>query len=147
MDNSRTPKIIIIESDEQLRNSLAWTLEQEGYTIRGFPDLESAHEELSDGGCDLVISDLFLYEMGEESVSRLLRMQPGDIPVLVIMAYPESELNNMAQRIFGNAYFNVTEEMERLRNSIHTMVPLPGKLPRRDQTENEFSNSGTHRTT
>lgn len=120
------PNILIIESDESLKRTVISMLEHDEFTVVGMTDLISARQELARNNYDLVITDLFLYEKDQLKISDIIRTGLGDIPIFVVMAYPEAEIRMSARRVFGEKFFNLTEELDRLRQSVFDLLSKNG---------------------
>lgn len=79
-------KILIVEDDEKLRNSLSEGLRSKGYAIDVAKDGESADEKAFCENDDIIILDLNLPKMDGFSVLKNLRKEKADVPVLILSA-------------------------------------------------------------
>lgn len=52
--------ILIVEDEEEIRESIAEILTQSGYKVTSFGDVDGAEEYLKDGSVDLILSDILL---------------------------------------------------------------------------------------
>ena len=77
--------ILIVEDDETLRDTLAYNLEQAGYTVTvavdGLAGLELARADEP----DLIVLDLMLPELDGFSVCRILRRE-SNVPIIILTA-------------------------------------------------------------
>ena len=79
-------KILIVEDEEKLRNSLAEGLRLKGYAIDVAGDGESADEKAFYERYDLIILDLNLPKLDGFSVLENFRKENLDVPVLILSA-------------------------------------------------------------
>lgn len=79
-------KILIVEDEEKLRNSLAEGLRLKGYAIDVAGDGESADEKAFYERYDLIILDLNLPKIDGFSVLENFRKENLDVPVLILSA-------------------------------------------------------------
>ncbi|MBQ6395507.1 MAG: response regulator transcription factor [Atopobiaceae bacterium] len=85
---SETKKILIVEDEKTIRDSVAAYLEREDYWVRGVGDGLSALEEFEKHGFDLIILDLMLPKMSGERVCRAIR-DTSDVPIIMLTAKGE----------------------------------------------------------
>ena len=79
-------RILVVEDDRTLRQTLTYNLEREGYDARGAVDGEQALAAIRDGGLDLVLLDLMLPGMSGMEVLRTARAEGIDTPVVILSA-------------------------------------------------------------
>ncbi|MBS1871008.1 MAG: response regulator transcription factor [Actinobacteria bacterium] len=84
-DISRPPRVLVVEDDEEIAQTLQRSLRMEGYDVRiasdGVAALDDAHAFLP----DLVVLDLGLPRLDGIEVARTLREQ-DDVPILMLTA-------------------------------------------------------------
>jgi len=84
-DISRAPRVLVVEDDEEIAQTLQRSLRMEGYEVRiasdGVAALDDAHAFLP----DLVVLDLGLPRLDGIDVARTLREQ-DDVPILMLTA-------------------------------------------------------------
>jgi len=84
-DISRPPRVLVVEDDEEIAQTLQRSLRMEGYDVRiasdGVAALDDAHAFLP----DLVVLDLGLPRLDGIAVARTLREQ-DDVPILMLTA-------------------------------------------------------------
>ena len=82
-------KILLVEDDRALRESLLQILQHGGYDVESVVDGRTADERLSAGAYDLVVLDLGLPELDGVEVLRRLRGRRDPTAVLVLTARDE----------------------------------------------------------
>jgi len=84
-DISRAPRVLVVEDDDEIAQTLQRSLRLEGYEVRiasdGVAALDDAHAFLP----DLVVLDLGLPRLDGLDVARTLREQ-DDVPILMLTA-------------------------------------------------------------
>src|SRR5579884_3720306 len=80
-------KILIVDDQEMMRDSLAATLAREGHEITAAGDGAAAVQKLSAGRFDLLISDLKMPKMtGIELLGEAKKLRP-EMPVVLMTAF------------------------------------------------------------
>lgn len=80
-----TSRVLLIEDDDSIRQSLALLLGQEGYAVAEAPDGESGLRSYEQSGTDLVLVDLMLPGIDGFEVVRRLR-RASDVPIVIVTA-------------------------------------------------------------
>lgn len=83
-ETQETPRILVVEDDERLRNLLAALLRLEGYWVVTAVDGEDALEALRETGLDLVVTDLCMPRMDGGELIRRMEQEHPSMPVLVM---------------------------------------------------------------
>lgn len=89
-------RILMVEDDNALRDTLVQALSQAGYGVDPVADGRVADHALATGGYDLVVLDLGLPEMDGTEVLRRMRSRLDRTPVLVLSAR-----DDIAERVHG----------------------------------------------
>jgi len=84
-DFSRSPRVLVVEDDEDIAQALQRSLRMEGYDVRTSPDGEDALEQGRSFAPDLVILDLGLPKLDGVEVAKALRGD-DDVPILILTA-------------------------------------------------------------
>ena len=84
-----TVRLLLVEDDPRVRQSLSLALEDEGYDVLGVESGEQALAVLRETTPDVVLLDLTLPGMDGIEVCRRVR-ETGDIPVIMVTARAES---------------------------------------------------------
>src|SRR5271170_3010377 len=94
-------RILIIDDEAGIRESLEVLLSLEGYTIDTAPDGEAGLNALGQRSYDLVLLDLALPGMNGIEVLGQIRERYPDLPVIMITAY--GTVNNVVDAIRAGA--------------------------------------------
>ncbi|MBT8495143.1 MAG: response regulator, partial [Deltaproteobacteria bacterium] len=88
-------RVLVVDDDVSLRQSVAQVLEDEGYTVDHAPDGVSALSRVAENRPDLILLDVLMPNMnGRQVLERLRRDQEtADIPILVMTAVSGLETN------------------------------------------------------
>lgn len=84
-----SPRILFIEDDENLRNVLAISLRQEGYSVDEAASGEAGLDSFDRSGADVVIVDLRLPGIDGFEVTRALRRK-SQVPITIVTAHNDS---------------------------------------------------------
>lgn len=96
MPRVHTLRILLVEDDNTLSDTLAQALRQSGYTLDAVADGVAADAALCQDHFDLVILDLGLPHMDGMQVLKRLRTRKSNIPVLILTAR-----DSLADRVNG----------------------------------------------
>ena len=86
-----TNKVFIVEDEPDLRDTLQYNFENEGFKVKSFPNGESFLETIKNDKPNLVILDLMLPGISGLDVCRDLRMNEVNENVAVVMLTAKSE--------------------------------------------------------
>lgn len=78
-------RILIVEDDKTVRETLALNLRAEGYEVLTAEDGERGLKQAREGDPDLVVLDVMLPEVDGLTVCRMLRRE-SDVPVILLTA-------------------------------------------------------------
>jgi two-component system response regulator MprA len=81
-----SPKILVVEDEEQIASFLRRGLTYEGYEVETAPDGPAALAKARDARPDLVVLDLMLPGMDGLEVCRRLRTAHSSLPILILTA-------------------------------------------------------------
>jgi two-component system response regulator RegX3 len=115
---SQRAKILLVEDESSLAESVRYSLEREGFGVIVAPDGRRAIERFRAEKPDLVILDLMLPEMSGIDVCRMIR-QESTVPIVVVTA-KDSEADKVAGLELGaddyvTKPFSVRELVSRVR--------------------------------
>ena len=83
--NDAVPRILIVEDEASLADSVRYNLEREGFQVAVAADGRRAIERFRDFAPSLVILDLMLPEMSGLDVCRQIRLG-SDVPIIIVTA-------------------------------------------------------------
>ncbi len=87
MANERTTRILVVDDEEIVRESLGGWLEKDGYTVCAMPDGRSAIEKLKSEPWSIMVVDLKMPGMdGLQVLEEAKKLRP-DIAVVIMTAY------------------------------------------------------------
>ena len=86
-----TKKVFIVEDEPDLRDTLQYNFENEGFKVKSFPNGESFLETIKNDKPNLVILDLMLPGISGLDVCRDLRMNEVNENVAVVMLTAKNE--------------------------------------------------------
>jgi two-component system, OmpR family, response regulator RegX3 len=115
---SQRAKILLVEDESSLAESVRYSLEREGFAVIVAPDGRRAIERFRAEKPDLVILDLMLPEMSGIDVCRMIR-EESTVPIVVVTA-KDSEADKVAGLELGaddyvTKPFSVRELVSRVR--------------------------------
>jgi DNA-binding response OmpR family regulator len=86
-------RILVVEDDATIRETLAFSLKKEGYVVSVSPDGAQALSQARSIRPDLILLDLMLPELSGLELTRILR-QEGNVPIIMLTA-KESEVDKV----------------------------------------------------
>src|ERR1700739_142465 len=84
-DYSRSPRVLVVEDDDEIAQVLQRSLRMEGYDVRVAVDGRTALEQGRSFAPDMVILDLGLPQIDGIEVAKTLR-ESDDVPILILTA-------------------------------------------------------------
>ena len=119
-----TTRVLIVEDDRHIIESLTFVLERDGCTVESALDGESALQRLRAGARpDLVILDVMLPRLNGFEVLKTIRADPAlrGLPVIVLTAKGQQQDRRMAEEIgvegFMTKPFANTDIVEAVRRA------------------------------
>jgi two-component system response regulator RegX3 len=115
------PRILIVEDEESLSDSVRYNLEREGYSVAVARDGRGALEAFRSQNPALVILDLMLPEVSGLDVCRAIRAE-SDVPIIMVTA-KDSEADKVTGLELGaddyvTKPFSVRELVSRVRANL-----------------------------
>ena len=111
-------RILVVEDEESLADSVRYNLEREGYAVTVAPDGRRAIERFRIDKPNLIVLDLMLPEISGLDVCRMIR-QESDVPIIMVTA-KDSEADKVTGLELGaddyvTKPFSVRELVSRVR--------------------------------
>lgn len=100
MSDSGIQKILVVEDDDAVRQSLRILLEGEGFQVIGAPDGERVVQTVRDQAIDLVITDILMPQREGLETIQALRKHDRQLPIIAISGAAHLEYLVAAQQ-FG----------------------------------------------
>ena len=121
-------KILIIDDDRVLRQTLAAALETEGYAVAEATNGREGLNKALPGNFDLVILDIVMPELGGLDVCRKLRESGRQIPVIILSGKKKKEVDKvLGLELGGDDYltkpFGVDEFIARVHAVLRRSKP------------------------
>ncbi len=116
-----TRRILLVEDDEPLAETLRYNLIREGYSVTWSADGEDALKQASSKNPDLVILDLMLPKLDGFDVCRRIRSE-RDVPILILSARDDETDKVVGLELGADDYvtkpFGLKELLARVRAMI-----------------------------
>jgi len=120
--DKNTGRILIIESDQEIRSLLIDFIKNEGYEADSVEKGTYAFKKLMTGSFDLIITDIRLPGFSGLDILRGLKKIQPETPVVVITAFEGEDAYSEAYERGANAYLEKPIQLKKLRELIHQMV-------------------------
>jgi two-component system response regulator RegX3 len=125
----RQIRILIVEDEESLADSVRYNLEREGFAVTTASDGRQALERFASEPYDLVVLDLMLPEVSGLDVCRRIRAA-SDVPIIMVTA-KDSEADKVTGLELGaddyvTKPFSVRELVSRVRANLRRSLPKEG---------------------
>lgn len=103
-DQQTKPRILVVDDEESIVDSVATVLRYEGFDVEQASSGRTALALAQEGGFDLLILDVMLPDLDGFEVTRRLRADGIDVPVLFLTAKNEPEDMVAGLAIGGDDY-------------------------------------------
>jgi|SRR5262249_18436433 len=122
------PVVFVIDDDHAVRNSLKFSLEIEGFSVRAYPEPSKLLAEADLPGLGCLVIDYNLPEMNGLALLNRLRERGVAMPALLITTHPSLTLRERAaaagMRIIEKPLFNDTL-LDGVREALARQPQLP----------------------
>lgn len=115
-------RILLVEDEEHLRDTIKLNLELEGYTVIATGDGLDALNTIREGRFNLVILDIMIPTMNGFDVSERIRLENRDTPILVLSAKNSSEDRVKGLKLGANDYLTKPFNLEELLLRVGILV-------------------------
>ena len=120
--SSSNGKILVIDDEADIRESLETLLEMEGYSVELAVDGADGLRKLGKGRYDLVLLDLMLPDTNGMDVLVDVRANDRQTPIIMLTAYGSLEVAVNAIKAGANDYFSKPWDNDKLIIEIATMI-------------------------
>ncbi|RRA48508.1 response regulator transcription factor [Acidipila sp. EB88] len=108
--------ILLVDGNEQALSVRKFMLETRGYRVVEAATAAEALERFTQGGIDLVVSDLLLAGMDGNEMVRRMKAESPDVPALLVSAtVKEFSRAEAADAFLPKGAFSPSEMVERIR--------------------------------
>ena len=90
-------KILVVDDEEHIRDSLGFMLEKMGYTVKTEKDASNALNLLEQEHFDIIVSDVTMPKINGHELARRLREEHPEIHIILISGFREEELLEAAE--------------------------------------------------
>jgi len=87
--STRLPRVLVVDDDEAIRIALERTLDLEGFAVATVPGGRAALDAVADQPPDVMVLDIMMPDLDGVSVTKALRGQGRQMPILVLSALDE----------------------------------------------------------
>ena len=115
-------RILVIDDEPEIRESLELLLTSEGYTVDLAPNATEGERRLGSRRYDIVLLDLMMPDKSGMDVLRDFRLVDSETPVVMITAYGSVEGAVQAVKLGANDFFPKPWDNEKLLIEIGRMV-------------------------
>jgi EAL domain-containing protein (putative c-di-GMP-specific phosphodiesterase class I) len=117
-------RVLVAEDDDQVRRPLMRFLSLAGYDVAGAENGRQAHELLSGGGFDAVISDIAMPELDGIQLLRMIREHDTDLPVVLVTGAPDVTSAMQAVRLGALLYLIKPVDLDEIKRAVARAVRL-----------------------
>ena len=125
-------KILLVDDDEQLRNSFYNLLSAEGYTVRAAASGEMALQLCAEELPDVVIMDVRMSGLDGLATLKLLKQKEPRLPVIIMTAYSTTEAAIEATKLGAFDYilkpFEIPDVLELLSKAMEASRVMRGRV-------------------
>ena len=115
-------RILVVDDEADIRESLEYLLLQEGYVVETAPDATEGLRKMESGRYDLVLLDLMMPDRSGLDVLRDVRRKDRETPIFVITAYGSVPVAVEALKAGANDFFEKPWKNEKLLIEIERMI-------------------------
>lgn len=120
--NSSKGRILVVDDEADIRESLETLLCLEGYQVEMAPNATEGLRKIEAGSHDLILLDLMMPDRSGMDVLRDVREREIDTPIFMITAYGSVEVAVNALKAGANDYFSKPWDNEKLLIEIERMI-------------------------
>jgi DNA-binding NtrC family response regulator len=120
----RRPRLVVIEDDPAVRDSLRFTLDLQGYDVRDFDDGASAIADSDILAADGLLIDYALPDMNGVAVLEALQRRGSRCPVIIIASDASAHCRQRAEQA-GARFIEKSLMAEALNALVRDTFPTP----------------------
>jgi CheY-like chemotaxis protein len=119
----RVARILVVEDDETLRETLTEVLADEGHDVRGAAHGYEALERLDEWSADLIVLDLMMPRMDAFEFREHQRHRPDAATTKVMVLSAARELESAADRLGADAWLAKPFNLADVIDSVAELLP------------------------
>jgi CheY-like chemotaxis protein len=119
----RVARILVVEDDETLRETLTEVLADEGHDVRGAAHGYEALERLDEWSADLIVLDLMMPRMDAFEFREHQRHRPDAATTKVMVLSAARELETAADRLGADAWLAKPFNLADVIDSVAELLP------------------------
>jgi DNA-binding response OmpR family regulator len=131
-----TQRILVIEDDFAIRNSVEFALRREAYQVKTLSSGETAMETVRDFSPDLILLDIMLPVKNGHEICEELRQIDQSIAIIMVSALGEASDRIAGLRLGADDYvskpFSLDELLERVRANLRRSSKNRSTVPKAD---------------
>jgi len=112
-------RILLVEDEAHLRDTIELNLDMEGYDVEVVPDGRKALEAVVEKRFDLMILDIMIPEVNGFQVCETIRLRGNQLPILILSAKGDAKDKVMGLKLGADDYlskpFNLEEFLLRIK--------------------------------
>ena len=125
--NTGSRRILVVDDEDEIRQSLRGVLSDEGFTVEEAGDGRRAFEMLSASRPDLVILDVWLPEIDGIALLEQIKARHPGLPVVIICGHANIEAAVRATRLGAADFIEKPFSIEALLGSIERALGAPNQ--------------------
>ena len=135
MNETRAPRILLVDDEDAIQKLLTYPMEKEGYEIVQVMDGETALEKFREQSFDLVVLDIMLPGMDGTDVCRIIRGE-STVPIIMLTAKSDEFDKVLGLEIGADDYitkpFSIREFRSRVKAQLRRaqMIRQPNETVR-----------------
>ncbi|HOP07535.1 MAG TPA: GAF domain-containing protein [candidate division Zixibacteria bacterium] len=110
MSNQKQDKIIIVDDEQRMCESLSALLTGDGYEVESYREAPGAAEAIRRGKVDLVITDIKMPQMSGLDLLKVVKEVDEEIPVILMTGY--ASLDSAVEAVTTGAYDYLMKPIE-----------------------------------
>jgi len=122
LDEPRTPRILLINSDAMVCAQLQRLYSQCAYLVSVLQSGQEALEQIADGSTDLVVTDVHLPDLDGIRFIERIRKLHSDVPVIVITRERDVEVAVKALKLGVSDFISTPISAEAVQTSTHAAL-------------------------
>ena len=122
MEKNSNHRILLVEDEDNLRNTIRLNLEMEGYDVTEARNGKAGYDTFRSAHFDLLVLDVMLPEMDGYTLCRKIRLENSDVPVIFLTAKGSSDERIQGLKLGADDYLPKPFSLEELLLRISKLV-------------------------